>query len=167
VSLMRPTPALCHSADGRPAAPCNRGRAEAGGAIGRLQASHTPNVFRSMRSRASSIAPQTTGRLAQAYSSSAFRLADIHFHVVACNSDREALHTPRCRRAEDGACLDGVLSAVPGASNCHRATQKLRLRNHLHRPPPSSGFLAALHLLACCREPLTLRVKRGGRQRAA
>ena len=59
----------------RPAAPCNRGRAEAGGAIGRLQASHTPNVFRSMRSRASSIAPQTTGRLAQAYSSLGFPLS--------------------------------------------------------------------------------------------
>ena len=37
------------------------------GAIGQLQTSHTPNVFRSMRSGASSIAPQTTGRLAQAY----------------------------------------------------------------------------------------------------
>src|SRR5262249_32044097 len=48
---------------------------------------------------------------------SAFCLADIYFHVVACNSDREALHTLRCRRAEDGARLVSVLSAVPGAGN--------------------------------------------------
>ena len=57
---------------------------------------------------------ETTVRLAQAYfEPSAFRLADVYFYVVAYNSDREALHTLRCRRAEDGACLDGVLSAVP------------------------------------------------------
>src|SRR5215469_9710035 len=53
----------------------------------------------------------------RAIQASTFRLADLHFHVVTCNSDREALHTLRCRRAEDGACLDGVPSAVPGASN--------------------------------------------------
>ena len=67
-----------------------------------------------MRSRASSIARRR--RLSvwrKGIRTSAFRLADVYFYVVAYNSDREALHTLRCRRAEDGACLDGVLSAVP------------------------------------------------------